>query len=130
MKSVSRMHVDLAACGLSAACLAHCLALPMLASLLPLLGPAAETEWLHWLFVAIACPLALIAFGRRGVTVLMRIVAGAGVLLLVAGAAEFPSHEWETAMTVLGAVFLAGAHMLNALRFARRTHTHPAVDRL
>ena len=46
---------DTVAIGLSGLCLAHCLALPIFASLLPIAGAWAEAAWVHWLFVGDRC---------------------------------------------------------------------------
>ncbi|MBA3999449.1 MerC domain-containing protein [Brevundimonas sp.] len=105
---------DSLAIGVSGLCLTHCLALPLVASLLPLAGVWAETEWVHWLFVAIAAPVSLWAFSRPVTrSWSLAILAGSGLALLVAGVAAFPSHDWETGLTVAGALLLAGAHTLN-----------------
>ena len=119
-----RRRADFAGCGVSAACLAHCLALPFLASLAPALGPAAEAEWVHWLFVALAAPVAAYALTRPGATWASWTLAIAGVGALVAGAAEFPAHEWETPLSVSGALLLASAHLLNAFAGRTRRPTH------
>ncbi|QBX37697.1 MerC domain-containing protein [Brevundimonas sp. S30B] len=105
---------DSLALGLSGLCLIHCLALPLAASLLPLAGAWAEAEWVHWLFIAGAAPVSAFTFAR----VLPRSpwligLAVAGLALLTAGAAEFPNHEAETAVTVLGSLLLAAAHLAN-----------------
>ena len=49
----------MAAIGLSIACLAHCLALPVAAAFLPVLGVGSEAAWAHWAFVAVAAPLSI-----------------------------------------------------------------------
>lgn len=102
------------AIGLSGLCLIHCLALPLVASLLPLAGAWAEAEWVHWLFAAVAAPVSLWTLARpvdRSPMIL--IVAGLGLALLFLGAAGWPSHEAETPLTVTGGLLLAAAHGLN-----------------
>jgi len=111
---------DIAGCGLSALCLAHCLALPLLTSFAPMLGAAFEAEWVHWAFVAFALPVALVAFLRSGVTQTARVMGAMGLMLLIAGAAELPSHNLETPVSVTGALLLAGAHLVNVLRPGHR----------
>jgi hypothetical protein len=54
--------LDASAVGLSALCLVHCLALPALALLLPVLGFWAQAEWVHVAFVLIAAPVAVLSF--------------------------------------------------------------------
>ena len=114
---------DAFAIGLSGLCLAHCLALPLLAGLLPLAGAWAEAEWIHWLFAAVAAPVSLWTLVRptdraAGVVVL----ALAGLTLLFAGAAGFPAHDLETPLTVAGGLLLAAAHIINWRRRATCAH--------
>lgn len=109
---------------MSTLCLLHCLALPLLAAALPLLGVWAEAEWVHVLFVAIAAPTTGFALWRAHLHAplpwMAGVVAVVGLLFLLAGAAEFPNHESETVMTVAGSLMLAGVHVWNA----RRRHRH------
>lgn len=105
---------DSFAIGLSGLCLIHCLALPLMISVLPIAGAWAEAEWVHWLFVALAAPVSFWTLMRlRPRMWLLLGLAGGGLALLVAGAAEFPSHELETPITVVGGLLLATAHFLN-----------------
>lgn len=83
---------------------------------MPLLTAWHEAEWVHWLFVALAAPMALWAFARPGAAWLARLPGLAGLPLLVAGAAGFPDHDWEAPLTIAGALLLATGHTLNALR--------------
>ncbi|WP_206741168.1 MULTISPECIES: MerC domain-containing protein [Hyphomonas] len=105
---------DTMAVGLSGLCLVHCLALPVLGSVMPLMTTVAEAEWVHKALVMIALPIALLAFTqtRRPTT---RLVFGAlatfGGALLVAGAFVESLHDYETHLTVIGACCLAGAHL-------------------
>lgn len=105
---------DALAIGLSGLCLVHCLALPVLASLLPMLGAWADAAWVHWAFAAVAAPVSLWALTRPHVAGPSRTaltLASAGVLLLIAGAAA--GHNAETPLTVTGSFLLAAAHLLN-----------------
>lgn len=114
--SASRSAVvgDSFAIGLSGLCLAHCLALPLAASLLPIAGAWAEAEWVHGLFVAVAAPVSLWTLGRsRSRSLAVLALAIGGLALMVAGAAGVPSHEAETPLTVAGGMMLALAHGLN-----------------
>lgn len=102
------------AIGLSSLCLVHCLALPLAASLLPVAGAWAEAEWVHMALLLVAAPVSLwtlaVSAGRSWPVLG---VAAAGLALLAAGALEFPSHAWETPVTVAGGLVLAAAHVLN-----------------
>jgi hypothetical protein len=111
---------DSVAIGLSGLCLIHCLALPLAASLLPILGAWAEAEWVHWLFVAVAAPLSLWTLTRdRPLQWSLLAPAALGVTLLLAGAAGLPDHDFETPLTVAGGLLLAAAHTLNWRRRRR-----------
>lgn len=112
--------LDAGAIALSGLCLLHCLALPLLAAMLPLMGVWAEAEWVHALFVAIAAPVTGFALWRahrqHRLPVLAMAAALVGLLLLLAGAMGWPSHEAETSMTVVGSLLLASTHVWNAWR--------------
>lgn len=115
---------DMAAIGLSGLCMVHCLALPVLAASLPVLGSWVHAEWAHWLFVGLAAPISLLAFVRASSFGLPRgsiALAVLGISGLVAGVAGWPSHEAETVMTVVGSGLLAAAHILN---WQRMRHQH------
>ena len=107
--------LDATATTLSMGCLAHCLLLPLVATAAPVLGAAAEAEWVHKVLVALAIPISIAAFWRMSVPALiawtLRLVALVGVVLLVLAAAGWPEHEWETPLTSAGALLLAGAHV-------------------
>ena len=112
MTSLSRTD-GLAIC-LSGLCIIHCLALPIAASLMPIFGSLAENEWIHKALV-IATPFVIGAAlyrscpGRDRVTFLA--IAVTGVVLLFAAAFVHELHDYETPLTVIGALILAGAHV-------------------
>jgi hypothetical protein len=116
--------LDASAVGLSALCLVHCLALPLLALALPLAASWARAEWVHVLFVSLAAPIALLALidwsTLRPFSWRLIALAGAGLGLMLAGAVEFPTAGWERPLTVLGGLILASAHIFNW----RRRHDH------
>lgn len=109
--------LDVSAVGLSALCLVHCLALPALALLLPVLGFWAQAEWVHVVFVLIAAPVAVLAFidlrAGRPRSWRLTAVAIAGLGLMIAGALEIPTPGAERVLTVIGGLLLAGAHLTN-----------------
>lgn len=107
--------LDAVSIGLSGLCLAHCLALPVAAAFLPLLGAWSEAEWVHFAFLAAAIPVSATALARSGgwrkAPVAALAIAGLG--LLTAGALGWPAETWETGLTVMGGLMLATAHLLN-----------------
>ena len=109
--------LDGLAISLSAVCVMHCLALPVVFALLPALS-----QWLHlpdaihaWL-LGCAIPISLAVLGKsahryraaRGT--LLRGIAG---LSLMGVALLARSETLETIITVSGAVLLASAHVQN-----------------
>ena len=101
---------DTSAIGLSGLCLIHCLALPFVAAAFPVLASAAEAEWLHRAFVLLAVPVSLMAMVRGGGAVFIGL-ALVGLSLLITGAFVEQLHDYETPLTVAGALFLAAAHI-------------------
>ena len=109
------MTLDGAAVALSFGCIVHCLGLPILAALLPVLAEAGELEWVHKAFVITALPISFLAIRRTagaqgGVLVWVGILAG--ISLLVLGAFVEALHDFETPLTIAGAMVLAGSHIV------------------
>lgn len=106
--------IDRAAIGASALCLAHCLAMPLVALALPSIASALGAgEGVHALLLAIAAPLALVALWRGwrlhgGVA--PAALGGAGLALMTLA---LLAHELEQPLTVAGVSVLAAAHVLN-----------------
>jgi hypothetical protein len=109
------------AVALSALCLLHCLALPLVVAGLPFLSQFAETH-LHAQVLVAVLPLSIVALGlgyrkHRDARI---VAAGAvGMLLLVVGATV--AHQQlgalaDRAFTVTGSLTLATAHFVNAYR--------------
>ena len=120
--SIDTRTVDTAAIGISGLCLLHCLALPILAAVSPLAGLVAEAEWVHRVFVVMAVPISAVAILRHYATkggAVFPFLAITGLLLLCAAAFVEPLHDFETPLTVLGAVILAFSHLW---RWAHHTH--------
>ena len=113
--------LDASAVGLSGLCLAHCLALPVAAEFLPVLGTWAEAEWVHLAFLAAAVPISTVALVRSGgwkaPVVLGLALIGIGLLM---SGALFANEGAELAMTVAGGLALATAHTLNRRRLGHR----------
>lgn len=123
----SSLVIDQSAITVSTLCLIHCLVLPIIVTSLPVLGVLAEAEWLHRLFVLIAIPLSLIAFLpplKTGYKHAMRIFAFCGVSLLAASAFVERLHDYETQLTVIGALMLGAAHLC---RIIYRRHAHATL---
>ncbi|WP_045760334.1 MerC family mercury resistance protein [Xanthomonas albilineans] len=123
MKSLPQPFLDASAMLLSGLCLLHCLALPLLATALPLLGTWAQAEWVHLLFVAIAAPLAGLALWRahqhEPLPWPLWALALLGLAGLLTGALDLAGKDNETPITVVGSLALASAHLWNWRRHRR-----------
>ena len=116
--------LDGAAVGLSALCLVHCLALPLMVAGLPFLAEFGD-DHLHEQMLVVVLPLSIVALAlgyrhhRSGRIVSAGIV---GMALLAIGATVAHSH-WgltaDRAFTIVGALTLAVAHFYNSV-LARR----------
>ncbi|MCC4585679.1 MerC family mercury resistance protein [Xanthomonas sp. NCPPB 1067] len=115
--------LDNSAIVLSGLCLLHCLALPLLAATLPLLGVWSRAEWVHVAFAAAAVPLSGYALWstqrRHALPPAVWALAGCGLAGLVLGASSLAGEHLETPITVTASLLLASAHLLN-LRIRRR----------
>lgn len=116
--------LDGAAVALSALCLIHCLALPIIVAGLPFLAQFAEGH-LHLQMLVIVLPLSVVALGlgfRRHRSLRVVVAGTVGMLALVIGATV--AHTYlglaaDRAFTIFGALVLAAAHFFNSL-WARR----------
>lgn len=119
--SGSTRWLDGAAVGLSALCLIHCLALPLLVAGLPFLAQFSEGH-LHAQMLVIVLPLSVIALGLgfRHHRNLRIVIAGVvGMALLTIGATV--AHTiWgivaDRLFTISGALVLAAAHFYNSVQ--------------
>lgn len=119
--SKSGAWLDGAAVGLSALCLIHCLALPLVVAGLPFLAQFAEGH-LHKQMLVVVLPLSIIALGlgfrhhRNSRIVVTGIV---GMALLTVGATVAHEH-WgllaDRTFTIFGALILAAAHFYNSIQ--------------
>ncbi len=120
-RPVSSRRLDHAAICVSAACLAHCLAVPILLVLAPWLSLGAlGEEWLHLTMVVLIVPLSLIAFrlGYRRNAPRRVLVPGLTGLTLVVLAAVLEAthavgHDLAAGMTSVGGVALIIGHWRN-----------------
>ena len=112
MATLSR--TDGAGICVSGLCILHCLALPFAASLLPMFGAVAENEWVHKSLV-IATPFLVASALLRSCPgrdrVIFTAIALSGVAILFAAAFVHELHDFETPLTVIGALVLACAHV-------------------
>ena len=101
---------------IAAACIVHCLALPLLAAALPFLAILLpHDEWVHPAMLALALPVTGMALvrGYRRHRLARPAALGAVGLFLIAGALLTGGEFAETIMTVTGALLCAAAHVLN-----------------
>lgn len=115
--------LDLYAAGLSTLCLVHCLALPILATLLPFAAYFAENELVHQVLVLLALPVSLWVVRKVWSSAgsgpfVAAALTGLGLLLL--GAFVGPVSAYEVPITVVGAVLLGSAHLWRWLRYRSR----------
>lgn len=110
--SAATQNTDRAAVALSLLCIAHCLALPVLALALPILAVVGEMEWVHWVFatLAILASSAVATISPAARTPGFLIPAGLGVALIVFGLFADAIGIEEAIPTVIGGLLLAFAH--------------------
>ncbi len=112
-------NLDSAGITLSGICLVHCLALPLLATLLPAAGTLLDEETnhlIHWTLLGIALPVSILALGRgsRILGSFAWLITGLVGLGLMTAAVIVPhSPVMEERMTLVGVLLLATAHLGN-----------------
>ena len=113
------------AVGATIACLAHCLALPLLFALVPVLSSVLPVpEHFHIIALALAIPAtagALFAGYRRHRLAGPLIAGTIGLSLLALAAIHWGETPLEMPITVLGSIAIAIAHLAN-WRFRRASH--------
>ena len=111
---LGRPRLDLYAAGLSALCLLHCLALPLLVTIMPLVTRTAESELVHKLLVALTVPVSCRVLWKMSAVYRNRLFMGAvlvGLGLLLLGAFIEAVSAYEEPITLLGGVLLCSAHL-------------------
>ena len=123
-------HFDQIAIALSAICLVHCLAVPVLVAVLPVAAVSfGEGQHFHGLMLWLVIPTSVAGFGmgyrvhhHPGIVAL----GAAGVVVLIL-AAIYGHEVWrqdvEVIVSVCGSLLLGGAHWMN-FRAVRRCHLH------
>ncbi|WP_395337421.1 MerC domain-containing protein [Novosphingobium sp. BL-8H] len=117
LRNVADNWLDGAATCASAACLVHCLVLPLVIALLPTLAGSLDPgEGFHTLILLFAVPtsaLALVPGWRRGGAIGPLAAGVVGLFLLSAGVVVSGGPILERVVTVAGSLLLAGAHIAN-----------------
>lgn len=119
--------LDGGAVAISALCAVHCLALPVLLVLFPLLGATVLTdESFHAILLWVILPTSILAialaWGRHHDAVVLSLV-GVGLTILVFAATWAHDHAelWvDQTLSVIGGLILAAGHIRNFL-LCRRT---------
>ena len=111
--------LNLCAVGLSTLCLLHCIALPILITVLPVAAQAAENELVHQALVLAAVPVSLRVVWKTLPLDGNRLFVGAALgglgLLLLAAFVEAVS-QYEQPITVAGGALLGSAHLWHWMR--------------
>lgn len=127
---LSRQFFDQVAIALSAICIVHCLAVPVIVAVLPIAAVSlGDGGHFHALMLWLVVPTSIAGFGL-GVRVHRRfgiVLLGAAGVAALAAAALWGHNLWneavEIGVSVIGSLMLAAAHWLN-FREVRRVHQH------
>ncbi len=127
---IASKYFDQIAIALSAVCIVHCLAVPVVVAVLPIAAVSlGDATHFHSLMLWLVVPTSFVGFGLgfrihhgRGI-----VAFGAGSVAVLAAAALWGHVAWpegvEIAVSVLGSLSLGAAHWLN-FREVRRLHRH------
>lgn len=109
----SDFYKDGAAIALSAACVAHCVALPVIAISSPLFTIVAQAEWLHWMMalLAVLVSMSVVISSPSARVPVFLFPAGLGGLLITG--ALFAEHFdfADTLPTIVGGGLMTTAHI-------------------
>ena len=102
----------------------HCLAIPVTLLLFPVVAHNLldHQSYVHWALLALALPLsayALLGGFRRHRYRPVLVFGGLGIACMFIGVGHFAGIRFELPLTLLGATFLAYAHIENM----RRSHS-------
>jgi hypothetical protein len=105
------------AVGATIACLVHCLVLPLLIAIIPVIPAVLPIpDHFHAIALGLAIPAtggALFAGYRRHRVAGPLFAGTAGLMLLTLGATHWEATPLETPVTVLGSLCIAVAHLVN-----------------
>ena len=120
---LSRNRLDAFALVLSGTCMLHCLALPLVVTLFPIVGGSLlDEQQFHLLFLILVLPTSTFALFMGCRRHRDRVIAtlGATGLIILTGAAFFAHDlvgpDGERVITVSGGLILSAAHILNFRR--------------
>lgn len=126
--SLSR-HFDRIAIALSAICIVHCLAIPLVVAVLPLAALGLGGGHFHGLMLWLVVPVSVLGFAL-GYRVHRRpdiVAIGVGAVALLGVAGIYGHDQWsvaiEAGVSVVASLILAGTHWVN-FREVRRLHRH------
>ena len=123
--------LDLCAAGLSTLCLIHCLALPLLVSLLPLAAQSFDSHILHQILALAAVPVSArvmwkaLPAGGHGLFVA---TATTGLALLLTAAFVEATSAYEEPITVAGGLLLGSAHLWHWVRQRNRGRIQNRIE--
>lgn len=130
MSSVARF--DLFAVGISALCVIHCVALPVLVAIVPVIAQAAENELVHKVIVLAAVPVSLRVIWKTTPLDGNKLFVGvvfAGLALLLSAAFIEAMSAYEQPITIAGASLLSSAHIWHLVRrCGKRSRRSLAAD--
>ncbi len=111
---LGRSRLDLYAAGLSALCLIHCLAAPLIVIMIPVMAETAQSELTHQVLAFIAVPVSLLviwqtlaAHGNK--LFITAALTGVGLLLTAVFVEAMSAHAEQ--ITIVGALLLSSAHL-------------------
>jgi hypothetical protein len=129
-KMLKRMSLDTIGIGASLACAIHCALLPLLITVLPLLGSTIlENEKLEYGLLSLSFLVGCLSLGRGYFRLHRRLapllIFTAGFALLLGGHFMDAGGYWEPVIIFIGAAGVTGAHILNLRRCKQCTvHKH------
>jgi len=111
---------DLCSVTLSSLCMLHCLGLPLLTTVLPVVSQYSDSHQLHMGMVLLALPVTVwvvlseLATRRSELFIAS---ASSGICLMLAAVFVPALHSVETALTVVGSALVGGAHFWRWLHY-------------